>query len=411
MIPSPGSQRTESSPSRPAGRGDLSGTRILVVMPSIPLQGMERANIQIMKMMRQRGAEVLFLTERTWGERMRREVEGIGCRWAPIDCLTRLRIPRTPWEAALMLTGWARTAAQIDAVYRSFRPTHVHVTNLTYLLLALPTLARARQPVVFRLPNPPDGTLRGARQALSNWIWRRVVTNVCDVVVCNCEYTRARVLEAGVSPAKVRLIYNCVPERSRPVPSDAPRLHPRRFNVVYLSKISAHKGAAELFDVALRVVRERDDVDFWFVGEHHWMNPIAEGLMAAVRARALESRIHFPGIVDDVFGLFEQCQLHVAPSVSSGESFPNAVLEAKAAGIPSVVFPTAGLPEAVTHLVDGYVCRERSADALYEGVRYFLDHPDARQVMGEAARRSLERFSAERAAEEWAALFAEARSA
>ena len=38
--------------------------------------------------------------------------------------------------------------------------------------------------------------------------------------------------------------------------------------------------------------------------------------------------------------------MHVCPSLSAGDSFPNVILDAKKAGLPSVVFPTAGLPEA-----------------------------------------------------------------
>lgn len=52
------------------GVKDLTDMRILAVMPSIPVQGMERSNLQIMKMMRERGADVLFITEKTFGERV-----------------------------------------------------------------------------------------------------------------------------------------------------------------------------------------------------------------------------------------------------------------------------------------------------------------------------------------------------
>src|SRR5581483_11951374 len=113
----------------------------------------------------------------------------------------------------------------------------------------------------------------------------------------------------------------------------------------------------------------------------------------------------FCGVIEDVFGLLAGCDLHVCPSVSANESLPNVILEAKAARLPSIVFPTAGLREAVTHLQDGYVCPEPSHQALYEGIRYFLEHPEAATAMGHAARQSLERFSRERAAEEWASVF------
>ncbi|MGH8443552.1 MAG: hypothetical protein ACRETF_11715, partial [Nevskiaceae bacterium] len=45
----------------------LAGTRILVVFGSIPVFGMERATIGLMRAMRARGATILFVTEATYG--------------------------------------------------------------------------------------------------------------------------------------------------------------------------------------------------------------------------------------------------------------------------------------------------------------------------------------------------------
>ncbi len=52
--------------------------RILVILPSIPIQGMEWSSLQICRMLRQRGAEVRIVTERTHGHRIRREAERAG---------------------------------------------------------------------------------------------------------------------------------------------------------------------------------------------------------------------------------------------------------------------------------------------------------------------------------------------
>ena len=56
-------QVAEAAPVRQAHTCEqpLAGARILVVMPSIPVQGMERSTLQIFRMLRQRGADVLFV--------------------------------------------------------------------------------------------------------------------------------------------------------------------------------------------------------------------------------------------------------------------------------------------------------------------------------------------------------------
>ena len=41
----------------------LDGIKILVVMPSVPVYGKERSNLQIMKMLREKSANILFVTD------------------------------------------------------------------------------------------------------------------------------------------------------------------------------------------------------------------------------------------------------------------------------------------------------------------------------------------------------------
>lgn len=384
---------------------DLRGTRILVVMPSIPVLGMERANLQIMKMMRERGAEVLFVTDQNYGQRVQQEVERIGCQWAATRFGRRLGLPKGPLDFAGIVTALARGAWGIRRIARAYRPTHLYFTNIAYILFGLPT-ARTGLPVIFRVPNPPDTHLTPVKQRLSNWIWQDVVEPVCDVIVCNSRHTFRELERIVVRTRKARVIYNCVPERQRTQPSDAPCMDRDNFNIVFVGQITAAKGVRELVDAAVRLVRARKNVSFYIAGDHEWRNPFAKGLMAEVARLGLEQRIRFTGEIQDITGLLAQCDLHVCPSVFE-EPFGIVVLEAKNQGIPSVVFPSGGLTEVVTPLVDGYVCNEKSADALCEGITYFLDDPAALAAASEAARMSLVRFSTERASEEWAAVFRE----
>lgn len=394
------------SAGRATGEGELAGTKIMVVMPSIPVHGMERSNLQIMKMMREQGAQVLFLTEKTYGQKIQEEVEGLGLSWIAISCERNLHLPKSLREGSSMLRYWLGTAVEMARIYKTYKPTHIHITNLAYFIYALPLLLFAKARVIFRLPNPPDTTLTNYKQAISNRIWRYCVAPFCDLLVCNSRYTLLKLKEIGVDTSKARVIYNCVPERNELTPSAVPNVRPDCFNVVYLGRIRAEKGVGELFAAAKRMVQERDDVDFYFAGEKHWENPFAEALQEEVRAGKLESRIQFCGELQDVFELLARCDLHVLPSLSSThESFPNVVLEAKSKGVPSVVFPTNGVPEAVTHLVDGYICSNTSAEALYQGITYFLQNPALLEEAGKAASSSLENFSRRAASEKWAEVY------
>lgn len=396
--------RTTTLPEHVAVTGDLAGARILVVMPSIPVLGMERANLQIMKMMRDRGAGVLFVVNDIRGEKISREVERLGIRWAAVPVTERPRLPRTAGEAGRLIAAWSTAARAIDRIYREYQPTHIHVTGLAYVIFAAPTLWRARCRVILRQPNVADADLPRRKQALHDTIWRRVVEPLCDVIVCNSRFSYDRLRAMHMNADKLRVIHNCVADFGGALASDAPVLDRTRFNVVFAGQLAPPKGIEILLLAAADLVGEHD-IHFHLAG---WRSPYAEGLVRDISARGLGDRIHFVGEIDDVAGLLAQADLHVCPSICK-DSFPNAVLEAKSCGVPSVVFPSGGLPELVRHGIDGYVCVEKTAAALREGILYYCRDREARRMAGEAARQSLARFAPERISAEWAAVFRTAR--
>ncbi|MFN3598021.1 MAG: glycosyltransferase family 4 protein, partial [Rubricoccaceae bacterium] len=76
------------------------------------------------------------------------------------------------------------------------------------------------------------------------------------------------------------------------------------------------------------------------------------------------------------------------------EAFANTVVEAKRAGVPSVVFPSGGLPEAITAPGrDGLVCEAPDAPALARALAQMLDRVrDDRPAVQAAVARSMDRL-------------------
>jgi glycosyltransferase involved in cell wall biosynthesis len=95
--------------------------------------------------------------------------------------------------------------------------------------------------------------------------------------------------------------------------------------------------------------------------------------------------------MDDVPGLMERCDLNVTPTLTE-EPLGNVVMEAKLAGIPSVVFPSGGLPEMIRQGENGFICETRDVEGLAAGLRFYLSQPDLAKTHGEAARQSLDRL-------------------
>jgi len=353
---------------------------------------MERANIQIMHLLKNAGAEVLFVTESGWGRSVADAVEHAGCKHVGIKLGRNLGLPAGPFDAVSLSIYWLRVSRSIRKIFREFRPTHLYLTNLTFFLFSLPLPGRKGVQTIFRLPNPPDLELHGWRRTLSDAIWRRLVIPRCDIFVCNSAYSRDRLREVAGPRPRVEVIYNSYPKRCDRGSSDAPVLSTTRFSVVYLGRIQQSKGVDLLYDAAVRLVAKYPHVDFYLAGEHSWQNPFAESLIERNLRGKLGDRIQFLDHINDTLGLLKQAQLHVCPSTSPSESFPNVLLEAKSAGLPSVVFETAGIPEAVKGGSEGLICREKTAECLADCIERYIEERDLLESHGAAARTSLDRY-------------------
>lgn len=375
------------------------GAVVLAVMPSIPVGGMERANIEIFRLLKERGARVVVATHDGHGKRVENACRMHGIETISVSVHCDTRVPRNPIRFLGYLGQWINFVREIRRAHRAVRPDWLYMTNLTYFLYSWPILLCSRARTVFTLPVPPDAPRGKARAAFNRLVWRRLVAPVCATIICNSCFTRDRLLATGARPRFVEVIYNSLPHREptggrSPVEDDHGRLR-----VTYVGRLTPAKGITQLFEAALALVRERADVEFCFAGDYEWRNPFAKELVQKVESLGLDDRVKFLGETEDVLELLAASDVHVL--FSTEEAFGLVVLEAKSQGVPSVVSPGGALPELVEHGVDGYVCGDFTTAALREGIEYFLTDKTARLRAGRSASESMQKFARERIGKRW----------
>ena len=346
--------------------------RVLVTLGGIPLFGQERGNIEVFRALQSKGVDSLFVTNDAYGHKaIQPALDRLELRWTEAPYPTRWGKIRRPSQIWTRFRQAASTTRAFARITRSYMPTHVHTMNELYALILIPLFKALRIPVVYRVGDEPR-----QHHPIYRLTWRRLFAPSVDQFVAISEFIRGRLIEAGVPPAKVRVIYNFPPQRPAPPGgSDLPREltapYPGR-TVVYLGQIKIDKGVDLLVEAAERLCRESNDVRFLLAGDYSYKNPFAERLVAHVEASGLADRIRFLGHVEDVTGLLALADVHVAPSVWE-EPLSNVVGEAKEASVPSVVFPSGGLPElAVQHGLDAYVCPEKTVEALTKGLLHYV---------------------------------------
>ncbi|MBZ5610316.1 MAG: N-acetyl-alpha-D-glucosaminyl L-malate synthase BshA [Acidobacteriia bacterium] len=110
------------------------------------------------------------------------------------------------------------------------------------------------------------------------------------------------------------------------------------------------------------------------------------------RELGVEKHVTFMGKQDHVERIFPQ--MHVLLMPSEMESFGLAALEAMACGVPPVATRVGGVPELVTHGVDGFLEPVGDIAAQAGRVVELLTNPPLHQRMAEAARKTaVERFA------------------
>jgi glycosyltransferase involved in cell wall biosynthesis len=373
--------------------------RILALLGSIPLHGHERGSIEALDALRSTGCDVLVLIRGEWTQdTVQAELDRRGLRWTAVPYFAAIR-------RGVGLRTWVRNFPAILAgswsllrLVQSHRASHIHTGNPADVLNFLPALAITRTPLVYRCGDVPM-----AHHALWRWVWR-FTRRRASFFAANCEFLRTILIEQGVPAEKVAVIYNRPTVRQA---GKAPFVFERGDHgttFVYVGQLTVDKGVGVLVDAAIAHCARFPAAVFLLLGDYRWRNPFARGLIERVRERGLRDRIHFTGYREDVYGALAAADVHLCPSIVE-PGLPNVVLEAKTAGVPSVVFASGGLPELIEDGVDGWVCREKTAAALQQAMAAYERDPTLARRQGEAARRSLARLGVDDFAARWRALY------
>jgi glycosyltransferase involved in cell wall biosynthesis len=388
-------------------------SRVLVVGTGFAaFTGLERMTFEVMRTLRGSGARVHCLINDWGGTRIAEEAARLGVTTSYGRC--RVRLNRRAWrprelvaigvELLLASFGLVRAARRLNA-------THVLVPDYQAAIrnaFGLSFLRRRGVKVLLRVGNAPEPN------PVHQWFWRHVIDRAVDRHVANSAYTAGELTKLGLGVAKIATVENVVPVRAAAREVSVAVRVPHR--VIYVGQMIPEKGVDLLLEAAALVRRDGLAIELQLVGEiDGWESPVYQGYRQRLRQRAaaadLAGIVEFTGWREDVPPLLAGAGVHCVPSrAEQREAFGVVVLEAKAAGIPSVVTPSGQLPALVSPRVDGWVCRDFSVPAIAEGLAFFLSDAARRDRAGEAARRSLAHFGRSRFDAAWAELFALAGS-
>ena len=228
-----------------------------------------------------------------------------------------------------------------------------------------------------------------------------------DRVVCVSEGHARVVAETGLPSARMRVIRNAARIEAfdrDPDPAYRDILHaffpdgirPEHTVVIAAGRLSPEKGFHLLIESAKSIAAENPDARFVLFG----CGGEETRLRASIADAGLTDTFVMGGFRSDLDRLLPWGDLLVLPSFVEG--LPNVVLEASAAGIPSVATRVGGTAEVLADGETGFLVEPGDVPMLAERLSRLIADADLRRRMGLAAReRVSSRFTFAGQAEAW----------
>lgn len=243
-------------------------------------------------------------------------------------------------------------------------------------------------------------TSRGMRK-LSYRLAGHTFNHILDFAIANCDAERDKLISNGLSPRKIRAIYNC-PNVAVPrevggkstellgelgMSSDVPI-------VGTASRLTSERGVKYFVEAAAAIHNEFPRARFIVAGS----GPLEEELRQRSREMNVEQVLLFLGARRDMERVYSIMDVFVNPLVPfyGVAGTGNTTIEAMAFAKPVVATNVAGIPEAVLDGVTGLLVPPQDAARLAEATMRLLRDKDLARRMGMAGReRILKEFTME----------------
>lgn len=279
-------------------------------------------------------------------------VRALGFEAERIECGPYGSGRKSAADLGRFLAGTPRLAWQMRRMAQRVDADLVYLNGPRLLpAAAMAGLGRQGRPVLF---HSHSYLAPGAARRLAGLALRRM-----DAwLVGQCEFVAAP-WRPFVRPERVSVIFNGVagpPHALTRSPAALPR-------VGCIGRIAPEKGQREFVGAAARIHQALPECRFTIYGAPLFGESGAERYAAQVRTGAAGLPLEFAGWVDNIAASMAQLDLLLVPSTGH-EATTRVILEAFAAGVPVIAFPSGGIPEVVEDGVTGLLANTSEEMAL-----------------------------------------------
>jgi glycosyltransferase involved in cell wall biosynthesis len=217
----------------------------------------------------------------------------------------------------------------------------------------------------------------------ANGRWGPWLLRVPRALIANSEAACRNARQLGVPATRMQVLPNVIKLEEFDAAVGRWRATPRgdqEIRVISVARLVGQKRLDRFLEV-LALARQRcPRLRGVLVGE----GPERATLMGEAARLGLSGHVDFLGQRDDVPALLAAADLMLL--TSDHEGFPNAVLEAMAAGVPVVTTPAGDAGTVVEHGLTGYVVPATSPETMADRLVELASAPELRRRLGEHGR-------------------------
>ena len=195
--------------------------------------------------------------------------------------------------------------------------------------------------------------------------------NRMDQIVCVSESVRNAFCSLYGNKEKTRVCYNVIDtENIQTLAEFEPDLPEQSFRMISAGKIVPVKGFDRLARIHARLLKDGFPVHTYILGHGLQQGKIEQ----YVKENGLEKTFSFLGYQINPYQYMKHCDLFVCSSYREGYS--TAVTESLIVGTPVCTTEVSGMRELLGENGEYGLITENDEEALYNGIRYLLEHPE-----------------------------------
>ncbi len=352
--------------------------KVFAVLGSTDLYGKERANINVYNLLKENNYKVYAYINKNASQPLVNELDGINILKGDFPNNARNRIQRLVKRFKLSV-GLFISIMKVGPRYIMLCDEYV-ATAISLMLFFLP------QKIIYRAGDELSFDKYGKKYLIYKFIWKRLIAVRINTLVCVSGFVLNSFLFIRSKKRDNRIIYNVLPIRNKKKIENQSFYNDKKdLNFGYIGRVDETKGCQHFIDAAIKENNGKVETHFFFagkIGEDDFSNQLVE------KVKPYHHKITVLGEIVDIEKFYKNIDVLIVPSIYE-EPLANVVAEAKYYSVPSIIYPSGGLPEIVTHLEDGFICAQKKSGSLLDAISYYIDNPERVIEHGMSANYSL----------------------